>query len=67
MNGVNSTATRTHLLFADSKNRDVQLYPSGSSYRDAPRPVADISAPLHLTTPIKDTTWSAPACPLLNS
>ena len=32
----------THLLFADSKNRDVQLYPSGSSYV------------LHLTTPIKD-------------
>jgi hypothetical protein len=30
------------LLFADSKNRDVQLYPSGSSYV------------LHLTTPIKD-------------
>lgn len=40
MNGVHST--RTHLLFADSKNRDVQLYPSGSSYV------------LHLTTPIKD-------------
>ena len=32
----------THLLFADSKNRDVQLYPSGNSYV------------LHLTTPIKD-------------
>ena len=32
----------THLLFADSKNRDVALYPSGSSYV------------LHLTTPIKD-------------
>jgi hypothetical protein len=30
------------LLFADSKNRDVQLFPSGSSYV------------LHLTTPIKD-------------
>jgi hypothetical protein len=30
------------LLFADSKNRDVQLYPSGNSYT------------LHLTTPIKD-------------
>ena len=30
------------LLFADSKNRDVQLYPSGNSYV------------LHLTTPIKD-------------
>jgi hypothetical protein len=36
------TSTRTHLLFADSKNRDVQLYPSGNSYV------------LHLTTPIKD-------------
>lgn len=32
----------TRLLFADSKNRDVQLYPSGSSYT------------LHLTTPIKN-------------
>ena len=32
----------TRLLFADSKNRDGQLYPSGSSYV------------LHLTTPIKD-------------
>jgi hypothetical protein len=32
----------THLLFADSKNRDVALYPSGNSYV------------LHLTTPIKD-------------
>jgi hypothetical protein len=32
----------THLLFADSKNRDAQLYPSGNSYV------------LHLTTPIKD-------------
>ena len=32
----------TRLLFADSKNRDVQLYPSGNSYV------------LHLTTPIKD-------------
>jgi hypothetical protein len=32
----------TRLLFADSKNRDVALYPSGSSYV------------LHLTTPIKD-------------
>ena len=42
------------LLFADSKNRDVALYPSGNSYRDAPRPVADTSASLHLTTPIKD-------------
>ena len=30
------------LLFADSKNRDVQLYPSGSSYT------------LHLTTPLKN-------------
>lgn len=30
------------LLFADSKNRDVQLYPSGSSYI------------LHLTTPLKN-------------
>jgi hypothetical protein len=36
------TSTRTHLLFADSKNRDVALYPSGNSYV------------LHLTTPIKD-------------
>jgi len=32
----------TRLLFADSKNRDVKLYPSGNSYV------------LHLTTPIKD-------------
>ena len=32
----------TRLLFADSKNRDVALYPSGNSYV------------LHLTTPIKD-------------
>jgi len=32
----------TRLLFADSKNRDATLYPSGSSYV------------LHLTTPIKD-------------
>ena len=36
------TSTRTHLLFADSKNRDVGLFPSGNSYV------------LHLTTPIKD-------------
>jgi len=39
-------STRPHqkflLLFADSKNRDVQLYPSGNSFV------------LHLTTPIKD-------------
>ena len=35
------TAT-TRLLFADSKNRDVKLYPSGNSYV------------LHLTSPIKD-------------
>ena len=43
MNGVHSTPTGTQrLLFADSKNRDVQLYPSGNSYV------------LHLTTPIKD-------------
>jgi hypothetical protein len=34
--------TSTRLLFADSKNRDVTLYPSGNSYV------------LHLTTPIKD-------------
>lgn len=52
MNSVHSTQTRTHLLFADSRNRDLTLYPSGNSYRDATRPVAD--APLHLTTPIKD-------------
>lgn len=32
----------TRLLFADSKNRNVQLYPSGNSYV------------LHLTSPIKD-------------
>ena len=32
----------TRLLFADSKTRDVQLFPSGNSYV------------LHLTTPIKD-------------
>jgi hypothetical protein len=42
MNGVHSTATRTHLLFADSKNRDVRLFPDGNNYV------------LHLTTPIKD-------------
>ena len=36
------TPSTQRLLFADSKNRDVQLYPSGSSYV------------LHLTTPIKD-------------
>ena len=42
MNGVHSTPSQTRLLFADSKNRDVQLYPSGNSYV------------LHLTTPIKD-------------
>jgi len=43
MNGVHSTATpTTRLLFADSKNRDAALYPSGSSYV------------LHLTTPIKE-------------
>ena len=35
-------ASTTLLLFADSKNRDVQLYPSGSSYV------------LHLTRPVKD-------------
>ena len=38
---MTSTATQ-RLLFADSKNRDVNLYPSGNSYV------------LHLTTPIKD-------------
>ena len=47
----------TRLLFADSKNRD---YPSGNIYRDAERPVADISASLHLTTPIV-STWSVRA------
>jgi hypothetical protein len=36
-----STATQ-RLLFADSKNRDVRLFPSGNNYV------------LHLTTPIKD-------------
>ena len=41
MNGVHSTATQ-RLLFADSKNRDVRLFPSGNNYV------------LHLTTPIKD-------------
>jgi hypothetical protein len=39
---MQSSTPSTHLLFADSKNRDVQLYPSGNSYV------------LHLTTPIKD-------------
>ena len=38
---MTSTGTQ-RLLFADSKNRDVALYPSGNSYV------------LHLTTPIKD-------------
>jgi hypothetical protein len=33
---------QTRLLFADSRNRD---YPSGNSYRDAPRPVAELPAP----------------------
>ena len=43
MNGVHSTPTGTQrLVFADSTNRDVQLYPSGNSYT------------LHLTTPIKN-------------
>ena len=54
MNGVHSTATqclpgdlrspsqKSLLLFADSKNRDVALYPSGNSYV------------LHLTRPIKN-------------
>ena len=38
-----STPTQsTRLLFADSKNRDVALYPSGNSYV------------LHLTRPIKN-------------
>jgi hypothetical protein len=65
MNGVHSTPTGTQrLLFADSKNRD---YPSGNSYRDAPRPVADMSAPLHLTTPIKDIDLVSARVPLLNS
>ena len=32
----------THLLFADSKNRDVKIYPTGSAYT------------LHLTRPIKN-------------
>jgi hypothetical protein len=39
---MQSSTPSTRLLFADSKNRDVALYPSGSSYV------------LHLTTPIKD-------------
>ena len=39
---VNTSMSTQRLLFADSKNRDVQLYPSGNSYV------------LHLTTPIKD-------------
>ena len=39
---MQSSTPSTRLLFADSKNRDVQLYPSGNSYV------------LHLTTPIKD-------------
>lgn len=51
---MQSSTPTTRLLFADSKNRDVQLYPSGNSYRDAQRPVAEVSASLHLTTPIKD-------------
>ena len=50
MNGVHSTPTGTQrLLFADSKNRDVTLYPSGNSYV------------LHLTTP-SVSTWSVRAC-----
>jgi len=39
---MQSSTPTTRLLFADSKNRDVTLYPSGNSYV------------LHLTTPIKD-------------
>jgi hypothetical protein len=39
---MQSSTPSTRLLFADSKNRDVQLYPSGNSYT------------LHLTSPIKD-------------
>jgi hypothetical protein len=39
---MQSSTPSTRLLFADSKNRDVALYPSGNSYV------------LHLTTPIKD-------------
>ena len=39
---MQSSTPTTRLLFADSKNRDVALYPSGNSYV------------LHLTTPIKD-------------
>ena len=37
-------AETTRLLFVDSKNRDVQLFPNGNSYV------------LHLTTPIKNVT-----------
>jgi len=36
------TSTATRLLFADSRNRDLTLYPSGNSYV------------LHLTTPVKN-------------
>ena len=54
MSAPGHESSRTRLLFADSKNRDVTLYPSGNSYRDAPRPVAEVSASIHLTTPIKD-------------
>ena len=39
---LRSPSQKSLLLFADSKNRD---YPSGNSYRDAERPVADTSAP----------------------
>jgi hypothetical protein len=37
-------SSRTRLVFADSKNRDVALYPTGESYV------------LHLTTPIKNVS-----------
>jgi len=37
-------SSRTRLVFADSKNRDLKLYPSGNSYV------------LHLTTPIKNVS-----------
>ena len=37
-------STTTRLIFADSRNRDIRLYPSGNSYT------------LYLTTPIKNVT-----------
>ena len=42
MSASGHESSRTRLLFADSRNRDLTLYPSGNSYV------------LHLTTPVKN-------------